>query len=350
MLRSNSTRKRADTQRGMMSLFFLVVLVPFLMLLLCLGLELTHFFGVHDDIQRVLDRETRASLTKGTPSREVERTIALNIARFNDIVDVSSISSVKTSSWSETNIKGRFRGVFSEIIFRLAGTSDVLLPVHVKSRVRKVSSRSLFILDRTVLSEAAACSDPDLLTLESFLDQISESMLRGGNGAVQIAVFPGSQQPVELLSQVEGGDLLERCRLRRPGALFDVSGLAGIARTLPADEVAVATQQLIVSELFKTGADARSVVLLQSAELDERNRYSERLFSILSDEMQKQMTTLIGIHIRVGSSSSSEVTDPIGKSGGVFMHRVSTTREELAHPHVRAAVQGRIGERTLLVF
>ena len=39
---------------GSVSFLFLAAIVPLLMVFVCLGAELTHFFGAHDDLQRVV--------------------------------------------------------------------------------------------------------------------------------------------------------------------------------------------------------------------------------------------------------------------------------------------------------
>ena len=42
---------------GSVSFLFLAAIVPLLMVFVCLGAELTHFFGAHDDLQRVVDHQ-----------------------------------------------------------------------------------------------------------------------------------------------------------------------------------------------------------------------------------------------------------------------------------------------------
>ena len=53
------SRSNNSSNRGSVSLLFIVVVLPLLLLCSCLGIELTQFFGVHDDIQQVVYRARR---------------------------------------------------------------------------------------------------------------------------------------------------------------------------------------------------------------------------------------------------------------------------------------------------
>lgn len=160
MSRSSTSSSDRNPERGMVSALFFLVAVPILMVLLCVGLELTHFFGTHDDIQRIVDRETRASVTKGISPAETERAVLSQLGQFSELIELGRVKSVKTAQWTDTRVEARFRGIFSELALRLAGARAPQLPMRVSARVRKVSARALIMLDRSVLAAGGGVTIP----------------------------------------------------------------------------------------------------------------------------------------------------------------------------------------------
>ncbi len=336
---------------GSVSLLFLAVIVPLLLVLLCLGAELTHFFGVHDDMQRIVDRATRASLTKGFSEAETERMLRQELAALSALVELNSVKHSKGARVTDTQVEGTFRGVFSELAARLSGSQMPLLPVRVSARVRKVDARALVVVDRTVAPGAAPCGDAGLEAVSSFVDSIAAELLRAGVSGVSVAVVPGAEAPVDLVSLEPGDDLFVRCREREPGgAPFDVSSIAGSRAVLSADAVAAEVLNIAHSELFAGTAEARSLVFVGQAVNESAHGYASAAFAALNTDMQQRSVLVSGTHVTLGGAG----TAPIGlvRQGefGVELRTVRASPSQIGHPNLMAALRGRVGDRTVLVF
>lgn len=335
---------------GSVSFLFLAVIVPLLMVFVCLGAELTHFFGAHDDLQRVVDRATRASLTKGLSEQETEEMLRRELAPFSTLVEVQSVQHRRSARVSDTQVDASFRGTFSELVARLVGSSSPLLPVHVSARVRKVEARALVVLDRTSAAGAEACGDGGLEALSGFADRVGAALLRSGVSSVSVAVVPGASRPVELLSAEAGADLFARCRDRQPNVPFDASSLAGSSEVLSAETVAAEVLNLAHGELLGGQAETRSVLFVGQASNEAQRGYAAAVFGALNTDMQERSVLVGGTHVVLGGAETEPLSLSRAGEFGVDLRTVRATEREIAHPNLVAAVRGRVGERTVLVF
>ena len=341
---------RHKLSSGMVSVMFLLFVAPIVMILLCLGLELSHFFGTYDDVQRIVDRETRASLSKGLNEEETETVLRKRLAPLHSLIEVESIDSQKTSRWSESHIQGRFRGVFTELAARLTSNPAVRLPINVYARVRKVRSRALVVLDRTTLSPEALCATGGVQSLEAFVDSLGTSLVASGIEGVSVAVVPGAEQPVDILGPQDLPDLFSRCRPRNSAHPFDVSSLPASRVVHPAPEVAYGVLEAVRSELLSETAESRTLVFVQQARINERTAYAEAIFSLVDEDARARMSKMNGLHISIDGDRL--YVSPVDESVrvGLSVQTVATSRREVVLPQLVAAVRGKIGERTVLVF
>ncbi len=350
MSRSSTSSSDRNPERGMVSALFFLVAVPILMVLLCVGLELTHFFGTHDDIQRIVDRETRASVTKGISPAETERAVLSQLGQFSELIELGRVKSVKTAQWVDTRVEARFRGIFSELALRLAGARAPQLPMRVSARVRKVSARALIMLDRSVLAAGGRCDDPELGALEAFVDSLALALSQGGIGGLQVAVIPGAQGPIELLGPNDAADLMNRCRARRADLLFDVASVAGSQEAHDPLAVALGAAAIADEELLLRTAESRSVVLVQSGAVATARGYAEPLITLLDAYARDRMVRVSLMHVVLDGQDFAKVEVPPLAPFGAEVRSLVTTKRELAHPNLLVAMRGKMSERSVLVF
>lgn len=337
-------------ERGMVSALFFLVAVPLLMVFLCVGLELTHFFGTHDDIQRIVDRETRSSITKGLSAADTERAVRSQLGRFEGLISVESVRSVKTPQWSDTRVQATFRGLFSELALRLAGASAPRLPMHVSARARRVVARTLIVLDRSLQREGRLCGDPALGAQAAFIDALAAALSKDGIAGISLAIIPGSRGAVELLGAAGTEDLFARCRPRRAELPFDADSLAGAYEAHDPLAVALGTAAIVDEELLLQTAEIRSVVIVQSGAVAAARGYAEPLMTMLDAYARDRMARVSVVHVVLDAQGFQKLELPPPGPFGVDLRSVVTTQRELAHPNLLVAMKGRISERSVLVF
>lgn len=346
MPRSRKSRSRT----GSVSMLFLAVILPFLAVMLCLGAELTHFFGAHDDVQRIVDRATRASLSKGLSTAETEAGIWRELALLEPLISVRSVRNVRQPRQSDTQVEGEFRGIFSDLAARLTGAGHSHLPLKVSARVRKAQSRVLLVLDRTGIAAAQLCDDENFAAVAQFADRVTASLHESRVEGLAVAVVPGVSRPVELLSIEPATDQLPRCRERDPAKLFDLGRLAATNSVDSPDAVASELLQIVHNNLFAGVAEGRSVIFVgQSGERAE-NRYAESFFKTLDADMQVRGARVSGTEVMLGGSGARPIELPGTGRFGVELRSVRVSLRELAHPNLVTALRGRVGEKTVLVF
>ncbi len=342
--------RRFARQGGMVSAIFLVAVLPVMMVLLCLGLELTHFFGARDDVQRLVDRVTRASLTKGMSGPEAERALRAELAQLHDLVSVESVKIQRAAQWSESRVEGRFRGVFSELAAMLAGSSQARLPVSVHARIRRVEARVLIVLDRSAFGSELACDSEGFKALASFVESLSLHLVSQQLAKVSVAVIPGASQPLEVLQPFGAQDLLPRCRPRRAQVGFDVPSLAAAKEGQPSASVGSSGVEALRVELLSGTAESRAVVVVQRWSVESQLGYGQALFSALDADARARRISLNGIHVLLDGADAAGAALPAFSGTGVRLKTVRVSGRELAHPNLVAAVRGSVGDRTVLVF
>lgn len=343
-----SRRKRSVI--GSASLLFMAVIVPFLLVMLCLGAELTHFFGAHDDIQRIVDRATRASLTKGLTSAETETLVRRELSLVDNLISVHAVHNSRRARQSDTQVEGEFRGIFSELAARLTGAETQLLPLRVSARVRKAQSRVLIVIDRTTELGADACEDESFKAVAEFADRIAGSLYQGEIEGLSMAVVPGVVRPAEMLAVDMLSDHLPRCRGRDDNNLYDASSLAGTSATISAEAAASELLAIAHNELLAGTAEGRSVVFIGQGANETLSAYAQTFLQALNADMQARQLSVLATHISLGGSEAAPIELSRSGAAGVELRTVRATPRELAHPNLVAAVRGRVGEKTVLVF
>lgn len=343
-----SRRKRSIV--GSVSLLFLAVILPFLMVMFCLGAELTHFFGAHDDVQRIVDRATRASLSKGLSSSETEASIRRELVALDPFISVQSIRNIRQPRQSDTQVEGEFRGIFSELAARLAGAEKPLLPLKVSARVRKAQSRVLLVLDRSRRPAGEVCDDENFAAVAQFADRATASLHGSGVEGLAVAVVPGVVRSAEVLSIEPTEDQLPRCRERDATNLFDLASLAPTSAVNSPETVASELLQIAQSELFAGVAEGRSVVFIGQGGEGAENGYVQRFFEALNADMQAREARVSGTQVMLGGPDVTPIELRGPSPFGVELRYIRVSTRELAHPNLVTALRGRVGEKTVLVF
>lgn len=340
-----SRRKRALV--GSVSLLFLSVIVPFLMVTLCLGAELTHFFGAHEEVQRIVDRATRASLSKGLTPSETEASIRRELAALDPLISLRSVRNVRQPRQSDTQVEGEFRGIFSELAARLTGAGQPLLPLRVSARVRKAQSRVLVVLDRSRVAEGQVCDDKSFEAVAQFADRVTASLYESRVEGLAVVVVPGVIRPAEMLSIELAADQLLRCRERDPNRLFDLASLAPVSAASSPEAVASELLEIVHNELFAGITEGRSVVFVGQG---VGNGYAQRFFEALNADMQARQVRVSATEVMLRGVEATPVELPGSSPFGVELRSVRVSLRELAHPNLVTALRGRVGEKTALVF
>ena len=247
----------ARFSRGMVSILFVAVVLPLTLMFLTVTVELSHFFGIRDELQKIVDREAYASLARGASEAEIKTGIS---ERMRGISGMASITQVRVQGDRDRKFVGvsaQYSGAFFQLTQRLFGIDQEALPIAASSQVRLQSSAALVVFDRQIVDPIESCSSDDLGAIGSFVNRLSAVWQRTNSISLSVGVIPGSSQIVNLVNSPEQ-DGLQRCS--------NANGVGAIAGAMdpghaPMDQ-ALAIADLAINQLIQAAVESRVLVLV----------------------------------------------------------------------------------------
>ncbi len=330
-------------QRGSVSLVVSVVVLPLLLILLAIGIEVSQFFGVREEVRAHLDAEMLASLRADESVKPVEARVRQLMRAFLPYLTVDDVRVSRTGSSVEVRVLGFYRGPLLDVSARLAGSSVEAVPMEVTLSARRPHSGVLLLLDRTIGDPVNPCDDASLQDRAEMFASVAQRLQSRGVEAIRLGVLPGVLGDVDIIGQ---NDTVPRC----PGgesSLFNVRKVRGSSLDTLSDSLSIAARiaQIATTLAGTSPLERRSVVMIapRSAVSDG---YISTAFSLLENEADRQRISVEALGIVVGDSHDEEFVAVKTASGRSSYLRIS--QEELRGPSLRMAVLHHTQGRSML--
>ncbi len=257
-------------QRGMVSLLFVLALLPVLLVMVAVTLEFSHLVGVRDHIQRALDDEAFEALAYRRLATEVETRVRKRLTDRSRVsfsmVGLRAVKVATNQSSAEVYANLDYTGTFLSFIENIVGKKSHVVELSAESRARRQRAGVLLLLDRTVVPGVDPCTAQEFDARAMFVDSVVETLRASSDTAVKVAVFPGARGITELLT-TDIRDGVERCRPHNDELVYDVRGVAARSATrIDPFEMSLEFAQVVSDELLANPFEYRAVVIVLSAE------------------------------------------------------------------------------------
>ena len=298
------------SERGSASILFAVVVLPMLFILAMIGVELSQFFSMREEVQRIVDGEAKESLGRPYASDYVARRISSRLGALKPYVEVAVVKATTSGKRGEVVVQGTFNGVMAQFVGFLLQKGMDGIPFAISSAVRRTSTSALILLDRTVDAKSPKCGDQNLILRASVVANLARDLQAAGASTVQIGVIPGVQQEIDLLSV---NDRVPRCGGGASESLFQVASVEGVQGIKSIDSVEVAyaaTQLLLLKKDAGAGTQAaieQRALIMVAPPFEARSEAITTTFSLLEHEIARQEARISAVGVVVG-----------GPSGGIF--------------------------------
>ncbi len=282
--------------RGMITILCVTIVLPLILIMLTITVELAHFFGVRDELQRVLDREAHDALARGSTEEDVIQAVQQRMHNIAGMSALTSVRHLRLPARSIVEARAEYSGAFFQLIQDLTGQQRSFLPIWVQAQVRIQSAAALMIVDRSVTSGVDPCNDQGLRAMTQFVDRLTEAWIDIADARVAVGVFPGATQiapgvvaPVELIA-AKAEDPLPRCRVPDTSRSFDLSAIRGHGGESPdpySDPYSVAYElrDIVNTEIVQQAREFRAIVMVLGRARYEQG-YAQSTFNLLKESAQ----------------------------------------------------------------
>lgn len=351
--RAGCARDRSRGCRGMVTVLFAAIVLPLIFIMLTVTVEFAHFFGIRDELQRVLDREAHDALVRGSTTEEVVQAVQQRMRNVTGMAAVTNVQHFRDPARSVVQARAEYRGAFFQFIQDYTGQDRTVLPIVLQSQVRIRTAASLVLIDRAVSAAADPCNDQGLRAVGQFVDRLTESWIGIAGARVAVGVTPGQTeivpgvvQPVELLSS-DGSDALPRCG-PTAGTPFNAAGLRGnVGIPFDAFDVAYALRDIASTELAQQEREVRNFVFILRRERYDQG-FSQTAFNLLQ-ESARELPFSIDMYVVVLDNTGTIDSRPVslGINGGAY-REVGASVSELTGARLLGAMTQTITDRIVL--
>lgn len=287
------------SQRGAASLLVAVFVLPVMLVLLSVGIEVSGFFGVREEVLEHLDAEMLAALRTDQGDEAIATKVRERVAALRPYLAVEDVRVVRHGASIEGRVRGLYRGPLIEVASQLAGVPPQATSMEVVSFARRPLSAVLLVLDRTLAEGREACRDPGLSARAEAVTRSVDRLRKAGVTTVRIAVFPGVAGEVETLGV---DDSVPRC----PGGDPSKESARYLQGTMPGDlpdplSAAVGIVERAMS-LSTTGPVEQRAVIIVSKGNGGGAEIMMTALSLLEHEAARQRTSIQGVGIGVTDS------------------------------------------------
>lgn len=339
--------------RGMASLLFVAVILPIIFVMLTITVEFAHFFGIRDELQRVLDREAHDALVRGSTEQQVVQAVTQRMQNVTGMAALTEVRHFRGAARSVVQARAEYRGAFFQFVQDYTGQDRSVLPIALQSQVRIQTAAALVVVDRAVAASADPCNEPGLQAIGAFVERLAGSWQGVADARVTVGVTPGESEvtpgvvePVELLAG-DGSDALPRCGAAG-GAPFAVSLIRGsIGTPFDAFDVAYALRDIASREVAQQPREVRTVVLILRRERYDQG-FAQSTFNLLREAAQGAPFP-IDLYVVVLDATGGIDNRPLsaGINGGVY-REVGASITELTGARLLGAMSQTITDRIVL--
>jgi len=332
----------------MTSLLFMLALVPVLLVMLGVTLEFSHLVGVRDDLRGVVDEQGYEALAYHRAAGEVETNLRRKLADQSRVsfsmVNVGDVAATVTRGAARVSASLDYRGTFLSFLENFLGRESPVLELSTSASARRQRGGVLLVLDRAVAAAIDPCAAPEFEARATFIDGVVDAVQTNSENLVQVGVFPGVVEAVDLLT-LDGSDGIDRCRQIREGAVYDTSGIvARVGAAVDPFDVAGDLARHAAIELLGRQLEYRAVVLVIGADSYPRgySAFAQQALSAVAEAAELPLQVFIVV---AGVDGTFMPLPPAhGAYGGVF-REVGATLAELQRGRLASAVSRAMTER-----
>ena len=333
-----------QNSRGSASVLFMMVVLPFLFILLVVGVEVSQFLGVREEMQRLIDSEAKLGLERAYSADYLSRRMASRVESLKPYVSLARSEISSTAPQQTIVVEGVYQGLFAQLVGSLTGAGDVAIPFQLSTTVRRTQTAALIILDRVVSLGSSPCDDENLSRRAAFVARLVQDLRAFGVESVHVGVMPGINGEVEILSPT---DEVPRCGASDPTSQLRIASVEGIAGGAAADSVAIAYRvvQLLFAPAVPASTEQRAIIMV-APPFESRTEAITTTFSLLETEAARQNTKVSAIGIAVGGPEKKEFFGVRNESGRAkYLH---LSEEEVDGSDARVALVHHIQGHTFL--
>lgn len=332
------------SSRGSASLLFMVVVLPFLCISLVVGIEVSQFFGLREEVQQLLDSEAKASLGRSHTAAQVSRRIESRVESLKPYVSVSRIETSKTPRHETIMVTGAYRGLFAQLVGFLAGGGSGVIPFELSTTVRRARTAALVVIDRSVGVTGVVCGDDNLSRRAILVDRLVRDLHAFGVDTVHVGVTPGIGGEIDILSPT---DEVSRCGGLDASSPLRIPSVEGVSDTAAVDPLSLAYRavQLLFSSALPADIEQRALIMVAPPR-EARTEAITTTFSLLESEAARQRVKVTAVGIAVGDSAGRELFSIRSQSGrSKYLH---LSEDDVGGGDVRAALVHHIQGHTFV--
>jgi hypothetical protein len=288
--------------------------LPLILILLSVGIEVSQFFGMREEVLERLDNEMVAALRTGDTDAQVLTNLRGRLHTLRPHLMVEEATIQRSGGLVEGIARARYRGPLLELVGQLTGGAVTGAPMEVVSRARRPRSALLIILDRSIEMGSESCADKNLATRAEAVAKLVERFRSAGVASVQVGVVPGGIFELELIGE---GDHIPRCPSGE-SSLPRIGSIQGSSRSVSPDPLAVALRIIeIVVGLSDSGQPEQRSVIMVAPHFESSLNLVTTSFALLENEAGRQRVSLQATGVVVDESDQQNfftVKSPSGRS------------------------------------
>lgn len=211
-------------ESGSGSVLFLGVVIPLAAIFLLVSVELQHFFGVREEIQRIVDERARLDVTRLLDEHDSAALLQRQVSSLGPHLEALNARHQRREESVAISLSGVYTGVFAQAFAALSGGHGASgIPFSIYSRARRPRTSALVAIERTIGDGESECGNVGLQRREALARRLVTA-LRGNGVDVRHGTFPAGEDGfVSLSSEAQAPSL--HC----PG--IDGPSLRGVSRS-----------------------------------------------------------------------------------------------------------------------
>lgn len=335
-----------ENNRGSASILFMVVVLPFLFILAVVGIEVTQFFGMREEVRRIIDSEAKQSLARSYSPEYVERRIAEQLSRLEPYVEVFDVDVTSTAGRGDVVVKGAFNGALNKFVGVLLQQESAPMSFSIASSARRTRTIAFIILDRTLAAGSEVCGDEGFALRAGLVEQIARDLQAAGAEGVMVGVTPGVDGEIEIVS---ANDRLPRCRTLDGGSHLDVASIQGALTTDAFDSVSIAYRAVerLLTATSNSAVEQRAIIMVAPPSV-EQSRAIPTTFSLLEHEAARFNVKVTGVGIVVGGPKDFSFFDTQSGSESGMARYLHVSESEARSGDLRLALTQHIQGQTFI--
>jgi hypothetical protein len=335
-----SSEARRLPERGAASLVFIILFLPFLLILLVISIDIATFFSVREGVRALLDDEAQWALARSHTPSQAQESIKRKMGKLASFLKSPTIKATVQPNASVLSIKANYHGVLIDLCGDFLREQLPAIPIDIEVRSRRFSSSALIVFDRTVADVGIECSDPELRDVKNFVGTLVAALESAGVDSVRVGFTPGVRGVIDVLEAVEG---LQGCDGVSLISARQVENVPGVARVLPQPtDLGAEIEQLVLTRRSVSPAERFGLVTVVRGRR-AGDGYIHSTIDVLDSMSRQHQLFLNMVHFGINASGSYQRPPYRPSFYGVRWREVLLQTSQLSDPRLLAASLGHLG-------